>query len=315
MSGGLVVTQTMFTKWHPAIHIPSLTRVPQLPMPAFVSIKAVDGLFFSALGGGGDQVLASKAGAATQFETFQIYGGSGSSGIPRNGDKITIRAADGRYVQADLAHGGRLQATAADPGGWEQFVAEEIAPGAGIQIGGAIALRSSANNQYICAEGGGGGMIAANRNARGPWETFTIDRMTTGPRHYPTWMVVANDWTTGHHQISDGAIDLVTGQVRLRTHAWSGWSSGFHCCANIAGLDTECFPVWVSSDVNCGVDGVGVGTNDRTEGLPLNTIIPEDMRPKITAVLVTNRLTPHESFLDWLANQGKTAIETAAKKI
>ncbi len=30
----------------------------------------------------------------------------------------------------------------------------------------------AANGQYVCAEGGGGRELVANRNQIGPWETF-----------------------------------------------------------------------------------------------------------------------------------------------
>jgi hypothetical protein len=36
-----------------------------------------------------------------------------------------------------------------------------------------IALRAN-NGQYVCAEGGGGREVVANRSAIGPWETFEI---------------------------------------------------------------------------------------------------------------------------------------------
>src|ERR687894_1572333 len=42
-----------------------------------------------------------------------------------------------------------------------------------------IALRAN-NGQYVCAEGGGGREVVANRDARGPWETFTVERVTGG---------------------------------------------------------------------------------------------------------------------------------------
>ncbi len=39
-----------------------------------------------------------------------------------------------------------------------------------------IHLRAN-NGQYVCAEGGGGREVVANRDARGPWETFTVERI------------------------------------------------------------------------------------------------------------------------------------------
>ena len=42
-----------------------------------------------------------------------------------------------------------------------------------------IHLRAN-NGQYVCAEGGGGREVVANRDARGPWETFTVERVRSG---------------------------------------------------------------------------------------------------------------------------------------
>jgi hypothetical protein len=42
-----------------------------------------------------------------------------------------------------------------------------------------IHLRAN-NGQYVCAEGGGGGEVVANRDARGPWETFRVERVRPG---------------------------------------------------------------------------------------------------------------------------------------
>jgi type 1 glutamine amidotransferase len=40
--------------------------------------------------------------------------------------------------------------------------------------GGTVALRSKANNMYVCAENGGAAPLVANRAAAGSWETFTV---------------------------------------------------------------------------------------------------------------------------------------------
>ena len=36
-----------------------------------------------------------------------------------------------------------------------------------------MALRAN-NRQYVCAEGGGGSRLVANRDAIGPWESFKL---------------------------------------------------------------------------------------------------------------------------------------------
>ncbi len=42
-----------------------------------------------------------------------------------------------------------------------------------------VALRA-ANGQYVCAEGGGGGSVVANRNSRGAWETLILEDRGNG---------------------------------------------------------------------------------------------------------------------------------------
>lgn len=42
-----------------------------------------------------------------------------------------------------------------------------------------IALQAT-NGQYVCAEGGGGQKLVANRDAIGPWETFTLTELGIG---------------------------------------------------------------------------------------------------------------------------------------
>jgi hypothetical protein len=37
-----------------------------------------------------------------------------------------------------------------------------------------IHLRAD-NGQYVCAEGGGGGEVVANRDSAREWETFTVE--------------------------------------------------------------------------------------------------------------------------------------------
>jgi hypothetical protein len=44
------------------------------------------------------------------------------------------------------------------------------------------ALQAS-NGQYLCAEGGGGGGLNANRNALGPWETFIVEDIWAGTQN------------------------------------------------------------------------------------------------------------------------------------
>jgi hypothetical protein len=53
--------------------------------------------------------------------------------------------------------------------GWSNALSVSITTG----TSNAIALQA-ANSQFVCAEGGGGGAVVANRNAIGAWETFKL---------------------------------------------------------------------------------------------------------------------------------------------
>jgi PKD repeat protein len=46
--------------------------------------------------------------------------------------------------------------------------------------GGNVALRSRANNMYVCADNAGANPLVANRTAVGPWETFALVRNADG---------------------------------------------------------------------------------------------------------------------------------------
>jgi pimeloyl-ACP methyl ester carboxylesterase len=52
-------------------------------------------------------------------------------------------------------------------------------PGGGSASGVAISLRAD-NGQYMVAEGGGGGIVNANRSQIGPWETFVLTDLNGG---------------------------------------------------------------------------------------------------------------------------------------
>jgi hypothetical protein len=57
-----------------------------------------------------------------------------------------------------------LMANRLTPGPWEEIAVEDNGDGT-------ISLRCP-NSMYVCAEGGGGGVVSTNRTAKGPWERF-----------------------------------------------------------------------------------------------------------------------------------------------
>lgn len=54
------------------------------------------------------------------------------------------------------------------------IIAPNIGSGGGTGFPRKIALRSNANNRLVCAEGGGGQPLIANRDTVGAWETFDV---------------------------------------------------------------------------------------------------------------------------------------------
>jgi hypothetical protein len=83
---------------------------------------------------------------------------------------INLAARDGRWVSADRNQGCLLVANRASawswsPWSWELFTLEHY--------GDRVALRGS-HGRYACAEGGGGGLVRADRVAPAAWELFTL---------------------------------------------------------------------------------------------------------------------------------------------
>ena len=126
-------------------------------LPAHIALRASNGQYVCAEGGGGREVVANR-NAIGPWETFGL--------INRGNGNIALRASNGQYVVAENGGGGVVRANRNAIGPWETF-------GLIDRGNGNIALRAS-NGQYVCAEGGGGREVVANRNAIGAWETFRL---------------------------------------------------------------------------------------------------------------------------------------------
>ncbi|MDD4652165.1 MAG: hypothetical protein PHQ34_08030 [Methanothrix sp.] len=122
-----------------------------------VAIKASNGKFLCAEGGGGSTVVANR-NAIGAWETFKL--------IDRGNGYYALQASNGQYLCAEGSGGGAVVANRNVIGAWETF--KLIDKG-----NGCYALQAS-NGQYVCAEGGGGGAVVANRNAIGAWEKFQL---------------------------------------------------------------------------------------------------------------------------------------------
>lgn len=107
-------------------------------------------------------------GAWEQHTIVDVNGGA-----LQHGDQVGIISAWGLYWSAQ--ENGRLEANRPHFYGWEHFTIEKVTGGdAVIRDGDQFALRGY-HGLYVVAENAGGSIMNANRGARGPWETFTLE--------------------------------------------------------------------------------------------------------------------------------------------
>jgi hypothetical protein len=139
---------------------------------ASIHLKASNGQYLCAENGGGGPIVANRA-TARDWETFALLDRNGPP--VRSGDQITLRANNRQFVCAEDGGGREVVANRDAIGAWETFTIL-YANGSGGEItnGQQVALRAG-NGQFVCAEGGGGREVVANRNAIGGWEMFTIE--------------------------------------------------------------------------------------------------------------------------------------------
>jgi hypothetical protein len=121
------------------------------------ALRAANGQFVCAEGGGGREVVANRD---------QVLGWETFDWVDLGGGRIALRAANGQYVCAEGGGGRELVANRDQVLGWETFEPLDLG-------GGRVALRA-ANGQYVCAEGGGGRELVANRDQVLGWETFEL---------------------------------------------------------------------------------------------------------------------------------------------
>jgi hypothetical protein len=91
---------------------------------------------------------------------------------------IFLRAeVNGRYVSAAGGGGGLLYPAADYIQEWESFAVTDLSPPYGgvsyLRSGDTVALQAT-TGPYLCAEGGGGGDVVANRSAIGSWEQWRV---------------------------------------------------------------------------------------------------------------------------------------------
>lgn len=140
------------------------------------AFQSVAGYFVVAEGGGGSVVNANRV-AIGPWETFTVIDLNGGS--LESGDLINIQTIFGYFVVAEGGGGDVVNANRTAALEWETFRIEKVGGGGVIGSGNTISLQAfngwvCCGGNYVVAEGGGGGVVNANRGAVGAWEMFTI---------------------------------------------------------------------------------------------------------------------------------------------
>jgi hypothetical protein len=122
-----------------------------------VTIRAANGQYFAAEGGGGGIVNANRDVAAL-WETFKLR----EVGY----NLFAISASNDQWVSCEF---GRIVANRKVIGPWEKFTRIALP-------NGKTAFQAH-TGQYVVAEGGGGGIVNCNRDAIGAWETLRLNKL------------------------------------------------------------------------------------------------------------------------------------------
>lgn len=140
-------------------------------MTMALHIRTHTGYYLQAEQGGGHAVTA-RGPWPREWETLTLLPDAGEWADVANGTRVRLRAPHGQYVAARGAE-GVLDATAQDRAAPETLFTVVLLPGEPRHLGhfSRFALRAG-NGRYVCAEGGGDGIVVANRTQIGPWETF-----------------------------------------------------------------------------------------------------------------------------------------------
>ena len=150
------------------------------------AFTSINGSFLAAEGGGGGALHANRP-AQGPWERFRIFDKKCENSLFCNplvsGDFVCLITDNGHFVVAESGGGRETNATRTSCGPWETFqmfllvnTPAGLFPGPGeIPLHGNVRLAFRASNQnWVTAEGGGGGDVNANRPAIGDWERFTF---------------------------------------------------------------------------------------------------------------------------------------------
>ena len=136
-----------------------------------------NGQFFTAVNGGGGEVLADRDEAGA-WEYFTLVDHNG--GCLESADVVSLRTSDGFYLRADLGGGAGLDASGASAGAWERFTVHRLAGTGAIRSGDFIALEALDGHYVVAVMGGGGAVNAGGTQPVEAWETFKIAAEPSG---------------------------------------------------------------------------------------------------------------------------------------
>ncbi|MEO7859952.1 MAG: hypothetical protein ABIU05_05830 [Nitrospirales bacterium] len=233
-------------------------------MPYKVQLRAANGLYVCAEGGGGREVVANRA-IPKEWERFTL---TDPDRYPlESGDHVVLAAHNNMFMCAEGGGGQKVVANRRLAGPWELFTILLANRGTGELTNGAQVGLQASNGQYVCAEGGGGREVVANRGEIGPWETFSLEILGEAPV-----LASAGPFRLGypwsHHWVECSAKLSSNGRVDTQTHTWTrefwtGMRSGVgvffvDAASNtIAALPIRAYGVCAFVDPTC--------PNDRTD--------------------------------------------------
>lgn len=149
-----------------------------------IALQAINGQYVAAEEGGGREVNANRD-AIGPWETFTLVR-LDVRGVLRYGEAVLIRAVEERFYLRAGGSNGVLAAGELDSAGGGSMIFQLVNPSNPDETDTVIpwskaplALRT-VDKKYVVAEEGGGGPVRGDREAVGPWETFTLHFL--GPR-------------------------------------------------------------------------------------------------------------------------------------
>ena len=123
-----------------------------------VAFRTVNGFWFCAENGGGQEVNATRPGAPGIWESFIVE--------PLEDGPIALRSWNGQYLSADITTGS-LMANRSSVGEWERFNLLE-------QSDGRYAIKGA--HGYLWTVDGGGGGVSVNGDRIDDWSSFTLEK-------------------------------------------------------------------------------------------------------------------------------------------